>query len=315
VSRDDIFSTNPLRQLAGKSASLGRRAAMIQAIRRYFLAHDYLEVETPLLISAPAPEPHIDAIPCGPLYLHSSPELHMKRLLAAGYPRLFQICRCFRGGERGARHLPEFTMLEWYQAGSDYRNLMSECEALLLDVFDALGCGAILTFQGNRISLRPPWETITVADAFSRHAPLTMAEALRQERFDEMMACHIEPALGMIKPAFIYDYPLHGGSLARVKGDDPSLTERFELYIGGLELANAFSELTDAAEQRRRFQEAAGDRVARGKEASPLDERFLEALPFMPAAAGIALGIDRLAMVVTDRATIAEVVAFAPEDL
>lgn len=315
MSRDDIFLTNPLRKLAGKSAALWRRAALLQAIRRYFITQDYLEVETPLLIPAPAPEPHIDAIRCEARYLHSSPELHMKRLLAAGYPRLFQICHCFRAEERGDRHLPEFTMLEWYQAGSDYRSLMSECEALLLYVCEALGCGAYLPCQGRQISLQPPWETITVADAFSLHAPLTMAEALRQDRFDEIMACHIEPALGRIKPTFIYDYPLHYGSLARAKADDPSLSERFELYIGGLELANAFSELTDADEQRRRFQAAIEERAARGKNAGVLDERFLAALPFMPAAAGIALGIDRLAMLVTGRAIIDEVVAFVHEDL
>ena len=288
---------------------------MLQAIRRYFVTHAYLEVETPLLIPAPAPEPHIDAIPCGALYLHSSPELHMKRLLAAGYPRLFQICRCFRGGERGERHLPEFTMLEWYQAGSDYRNLMLECEALLLYVFDALGIGAALPCQGRQIDLQPPWEIITVADAFSRYAPLTMLEALRQDRFDEIMACHIEPTLGMTKPTFICDYPLHCGSLARAKANDPALSERFELYVGGLELANAFSELTNADEQRRRFQAALEDRAARGKSAIPLDERFLGALPFMPEVAGIALGVDRLAMLVTDRAAIDEVVAFVHEDL
>lgn len=315
MSRDDIFLTTSLRKLAGKSASLWRRAAMIQAIRRYFITHGYLEVETPLLIPAPAPEPHIDAIPCGALYLHTSPELHMKRLLAAGYPRLFQICRCFRGGERGGRHLPEFTMLEWYQAGGNYKDLMSECEALLLYVFDALGCGAFLPCQGRQITLQSPWEILTVADAFSRYAPLTMVEALRRDCFDEMMACHIEPALGLITPTFLYDYPFHSGSLARAKAEDASLTERFELYIGGVELANAFSELTDAGEQRQRFQAASAERAAGGKLAYPLDERFLEALSFMPGAAGIALGIDRLAMLVTDRSTIDEAVAFVPEDL
>jgi lysyl-tRNA synthetase class 2 len=288
---------------------------MIQAMRRFFIIHGYLEVETPLLIPAPAPEAHIDAVSCGNWFLHASPELCMKRLLAAGYPRLFQICRCFRSNERGNRHLPEFTILEWYQAGSDYKILMSECEALLSFVFRELGCGATLPCQGSGVNLQPPWETITVAHAFDLHAPLSMSEALRTDCFDEIMACHIEPALGLVKPTFIYDYPLHPGCLARAKKDDPTLTERFELYIGGLELANAFSELTDAEEQRRRFQTAERERSALGKLAYPVAEKFLTALSSMPEAAGIALGIDRLAMILMDRPAIDDVVAFAPEDL
>jgi lysyl-tRNA synthetase class 2 len=248
--------------LAGKRDFLWRRAAMIQAMRRFFIAHDYLEVETPQLIPAPAPEVHIDALGCGNRFLHTSPELCMKRLLAAGYTRLFQICRCFRSQERGERHLPEFTMLEWYQAGSDYKKMMSECEAMLSFVFRELGFDATLCYGGRSINLQPPWEIITVADAFAHYAPLSLAEALRTDCFDEIMACHIEPKLGMLRPTFIYDYPLHSGCLAKAKKDDPGFTERFELYIGGLELANAFSELTDAEEQRRRFQAAARERPA-----------------------------------------------------
>ena len=301
--------------LADKRDFLWRRAAMIQAMRRFFIIHGYLEVETPSLIPAPAPEAHIDAVSCGNWFLHTSPELCMKRLLAAGYPRIFQICRCFRSKERGTRHLPEFTILEWYQADSDYRKLMTECQDLLSFVFHELGCGGALSFQGRRVSLQPPWEMITVADAFDLHAPLSMSEALRTECFDEMMACHIEPELGVSKPTFIYDYPLHPGCLARAKKGDPSLTERFELYIGGLELANAFSELTDAEEQRTRFQVSERERSAMGKSAYPVPERFLTALSSMPEAAGIALGIDRLAMILTDRSTIDNVVAFVPEDL
>jgi lysyl-tRNA synthetase class 2 len=156
---------------------------------------------------------------------------------------------------------------------------------------------------------------ITVADAFDLHAPLSLSEALRTSCFDEIMACNIEPALGMAKPTFIYDYPLYPGCLAKANKDDPSLTERFELYIGGLELANAFSELTDAEEQRRRFQAAERERSAMGKPAFPVAENFLTALSSMPEAAGIALGIDRLAMILTDRPTIDDVVAFVPEDL
>ncbi len=288
---------------------------MIQAIRRFFIVHDYLEVETPLLIPAPAPEVHIDAVGCGSRFLHTSPELCMKRLLAAGFPRIFQICRCFREQERGDRHLPEFTMLEWYRAGSNYQELMRECESLFAFVFGELGCGPVLCYRGRPVDLQPPWEMVTVAEAFARHAPLSMSEALRKDRFDELMACHIEPALGRTAPTFLYDYPLHHGSLAKAKNDDPTLTERFELYIGGLELANGCSELTDGVEQRHRFQVAGAERRSMGKTAYPSAERFLAALPLMPEAAGIALGIDRLAMILSDAATIEDVVAFRPEDL
>jgi elongation factor P--(R)-beta-lysine ligase len=300
---------------ARKKNSLRRRAALIQAIRSFFNHRDYLEVETPHMIPAPAPEVHIDAVSCGSRYLHASPELCMKRLLAADYPRIFQICKCFRCEERGARHLPEFTMLEWYHAGTGYMDLMKECEELLSHVFFELGCGDALSYQGRRIFLQPPWERITVADAFSLYAPVTMSEAVERDCFDEMIANHIEPNLGAVKPTFIYDYPLHPGALARAKKEDAALAERFELYIGGLELANAFSELTDAQEQRLRFHDAESMRLAMGKAVYPPAERFLNALSDMPEASGIALGIDRLAMIVTDSSTIDEVVAFVPEDL
>jgi lysyl-tRNA synthetase class 2 len=186
---------------------------------------------------------------------------------------------------------------------------------MLSSVFRELGCGATLCCQGRIVSLQAPWEMVTVADAFDRHAPLPLSEALRTDCFDEMMACHIEPELGLVKPTFLYDYPLHPGCLAKAKKDAPTLSERFELYIGGLELANAFSELTDAEEQRRRFEAAERERLARGKPVYPVAERFLTALSSLPEAAGIALGIDRLAMILTDRPTIDDVVAFVPEDL
>src|SRR5574340_308092 len=242
--------------LAGKKAFLRGRADMMQAVRSFFIHNDYLEVETPQMIPSPAPEVHIYAISCGSLYLHASPELCIKQLLAAEYPRIFQICKCFRGEERGARHLPEFTMLEWYHAGIGYMDLMEECEALLSRVFCELGCGEVLFYQGRRIALALPWERLTVAEAFSLYAPMTLSEALDRDCFDEMMAEHLEPCLGVLKPTFIYDYPLHPGALARAKKEDGALAERFELYMGGLELANAFAELTDAQEQRLRFYDA-----------------------------------------------------------
>jgi lysyl-tRNA synthetase class 2 len=301
--------------LAKKRDALRLRARMIQALRQFFHERNYLEVETPVRIPTPAPEEHIDAPLSGDWFLQTSPELCMKRLVAAGYSRLFQISKCFREAERGELHLPEFTLLEWYRQGSDYRDLMAECEDLILHVAGALEKSEALLFRGRRISLRKPWTRISVQDAFTRHATLSLPEALQTGRFDEIMACEIEPRLGVDRPVFLYDYPVALGALARAKEGDAALAERFELYLGGLELANAFSELTDEAEQRRRFEKARQFRRAAGKRDYPSPEPFLRALPAMPDSAGIALGVDRLAMLLTDAAAIDEVVAFTPEML
>jgi elongation factor P--(R)-beta-lysine ligase len=240
----------------------------------------------------------------------------MKRLLAAGYPKIFQICKCFRAGERGALHLPEFTMLEWYRTGTDYRTLMDDCESLVARIAAELGLGDAVSWQGKRICLLPPWERITVGEAFARYVGLSVEEALRRDCFDEIMVCAVEPHLGMERPVFLYEYPAELGALARVNAENPEVAERFELYAAGLELANAFSELTDVEEQRRRFEEASRDRRLKNCPAYPLlPERFLAALSQMPPSAGIALGIDRLAMILADQATIDAVVAFTPESL
>jgi elongation factor P--(R)-beta-lysine ligase len=302
-------------KLPCKMDALKFRAAMTGAIRRFFLDQDFLEIETPLRIPAPAPESQIEPIVSGDWVLQTSPELCMKRLLAAGYPKIFQICKCFRAGERGAHHLPEFTMLEWYRTGTDYLTLMDDCETLISHIAGALGLGDTVSRQGERICLTPPWERITVREAFCRYAGLSVEEALRSDRFDERMVCAIEPHLGRERPVFLYEYPATLGALARLKSDDRKVAERFELYIGGLELANAFSELTDSAEQRRRFNEASRDRRQKNRPAYPLPERFLASLSRMPPSAGIALGLDRLAMLLADQTTIDAVVAFTPESL
>lgn len=302
-------------RLIAKEDALKLRARMIQAIRRFFLERDFLEIETPCRIPAPAPEAHIEAVASGEWFLHTSPELCMKRLLAAGYPKIFQICRCFRGGERGDRHLPEFTLLEWYRRGADYLSLMDDCEALIGAAAGELGFAAGIPRRGGPIRLLPPWERFTVREAFARHAPLTLSEALDSDRFDEIMACAIEPHLGMERPVFLYEYPVELGALARVKEGNPEVAERFELYIGGMEVANAFSELTDAREQRRRFEAAGRERLVRGGAVYPMPEPFLEALPQMHPSAGIALGVDRLAMLLAGKDRIDDVVAFTPEFL
>lgn len=302
-------------RLLAKEDALKLRARMIQAIRRFFLERDFLEIETPCRIPAPAPEAHIEAVASGDWFLHTSPELCMKRLLAAGYPKIFQICRCFRSGERGEGHLPEFTLLEWYRAGADYRALMDDCENLIFGAAGGLGFKGEILRTGRAIRLQPPWERLTVGEAFSRYAPISLSEALSGDCFDEIMACAIEPRLGWERPVFLYEYPAALGALARIKEGDPAVAERFELYIAGVELANAFSELTDAEEQRRRFEEAGQSRRRQGGRVYPMPERFLAALPQMPPSAGIALGVDRLAMVLAGKDRIDDVVAFTPEFL
>jgi len=239
----------------------------------------------------------------------------MKRMMAAGYEKIFQICRCWREAERGSQHLPEFTLLEWYRAGIDYRALMEESEGLIRTVAGKVGLGQKLVYKGREIDLTEPWERISVEEAFDRYAQMSAKEALERDLFDEAIVCHIEPRLGTKKPTFLYDFPAGRGSLARLKKENPALAERFELYVAGLEIANAFSELTDAEEQRKRFGLEENIRRSLGKPPYPVPNRFLDELENMPQAAGIALGVDRLVMVLLDAEKIDEVVAFTPEEL
>lgn len=309
------YSFKPAFRQAAIKTRLQLRAKIIQAIRRFFHEHDYLEVETPCRVPVIAPEAHIEAELSGNWFLHTSPELSMKRLLAAGYPRIFQICKCFRAKERGLKHLPEFTLLEWYHAGRDYVDMMAECENLLRFAIRALDLEDRLVYQGRKVDLNPPWKRLTVADAFHLYAAQSLEEALLNDRFDEIIAFEIEPHLGNDKPVFLYDYPAEKGALARLKPGNPDVAQRFELYVCGLELCNAFDELTDPLEQRRRFEVDRQVRAASGKKAYPMPEKFLQALDDMPPAAGNALGLDRLVMLFSDAAQIDDVVAFTPEEL
>jgi lysyl-tRNA synthetase class 2 len=295
---------------------LQRRARIIYAIRSFFVDSDYLEVETPIRIPAPAPEAHIDAVASGDQFLQTSPELCMKRLLAAGIPRIFQICRCFRHGERGRLHLPEMTLLEWYRANSNYLDLMDECEHLINTVARMSGSDEnTLTYQGINIKLTPPWSRISVNEAFEKWGSIALQDALDRGQFDEIMVEEIEPNLPQTRPVFLYDYPASRAALARLKPQDSRYAERFELYIGGLEICNAFGELTDPAEQRKRFESEREHRLQSGKPQYPMPEKFLAALGSMPPAAGNALGIDRLVMLFSDSKQIDDVVAFTPEEL
>ena len=296
--------------------NLQLRARIIQAIRGFFVERDYLEVETPIRIPAPAPEAHIDALESGDRFLQTSPELCMKRLLAAGIPRIFQLCKCFRQGERGRLHLPEMTLLEWYRADSNYLDLMEECEDLINTVARINGSKEdILIYQGNEIKLAPPWPRIAVSEAFEKWGSTALQDALERGQFDEIMVEEIEPGLAQGRPVFLYDYPSSQAALARLKPQDSRFAERFELYIGGLEICNAFSELTDPVEQRERFEREADQRRRSGNPIYPMPEKFLAALGDMPPAAGNALGIDRLVMLFSDSPQIDDVVAFTPEEL
>jgi lysyl-tRNA synthetase class 2 len=302
-------------RLKARSRYLVLRARLIHLIRRFLAGRGYLEVETPLLIPAPAPEAHIDAVNADGRFLHTSPELCMKRLLAAGYDRIFQITKCFRKSERGARHLPEFTLLEWYCTGADYRGLMDECEELIPWLAWEMGLKDRIPYQGRQIDLKCPWERLLVGSAFDRYASVPMLQALEADCFSQVLAEEIEPHLGLSRPVFLYDYPAPQASLARLKEEDPSLCERFELYLAGLELANGFSELTDPREQRARFEREMAMRLSQKKQVYPTPEKFLTALEHMPVSAGIALGVDRLVMLFSDTTRIDDVVSFTPDEL
>ena len=272
-------------------ACLSERARVLRAIRAFFDARGFTEVETPVRIPAPAPEPHIDCPPSGNWFLRASPELQMKKLLAAGMERIYQIGPCFRAGEKGRRHSPEFTMLEWYRANADYSQIAVDAEELLVEV---------LTRDHAYV------QRITVREAYLRWAGWDPVETWDQDRFDFDMATKIEPNLPK-EPLFLTDYPAPAASLARLKSDDPRVAERWELYVDGIELANAFTELIDPVEQRRRFELAREERRALGEADYPLDEEFLDALARMPPSGGVALGVDRLVMLACGASSIADV--------
>mgnify|MGYP001481547486 CR=1 FL=1 len=292
------------------------RAALFASIRRFFSSRGFLEVDTPLRQPVIIPESNIAPLTAEGQYLQTSPELCMKRILAAGCDNIFQICPCFRQGERGRRHLEEFTMLEWYRLDADYRQLMDDCECLLAAVGKDLA-GTVAGGEGGalqRFDLARPWPRLSVEEAFRRYSPLPLERSMSDDCFEEMLVEHVEPYLGCAKPLFLYDYPVEMAALARTKPGQPTRAERFELYLQGVELANGFSELTDAREQRQRFAAELGRIERMGRSHGGIPERFLADLERLPAAAGIALGVDRLYMLLTGCGEISQAVSFGPED-
>ncbi len=277
------------------TAVLKVRARVLSRIRSFFDSCGFTEVETPVRIEAPAPECHID---CPPVatggFLRASPELQMKKLLAAGMDCLYQIGPCFRDGEAGSRHNPEFTMIEWYRRESSYADIRNDTVNLVSGLFKEFSPHSSVTFADY-----------TVREAYCRFAGWDPWKSWDCERFDYDMACKIEPALAQIEGGvFLTDYPIEAASLSRTRGD---VAERWELYWNGVELANCFSELDDSVEQTARFEQAKAQRAALGESDYPIDADFLSCVPLMGKAAGVALGIDRLIMALTGARHISQV--------
>ncbi|MFP5213340.1 MAG: EF-P lysine aminoacylase EpmA, partial [Acidobacteriota bacterium] len=298
-----------------KRPALDLRGEIVRAVREFFRQEGFLEVQTPLLTPSPAPEPHIEAVPADEgRFLITSPELYMKRLLAAGYEKIFQISPAFRRGERGRLHHPEFTILEWYRLHADYKQLQEDCQRLIRfackTVARAPGDG--WANRGHRLEPEGDWECYTVKEAFLKFAGWAPDASVDQDRFDVDMVEKVEPRLGFPRPCILQDYPANQAALARLKPGDGSVAERFELYWAGVELANGFSELTDASEQRMRFEEAREMQKRMGRIPYPSPEAFLESLDHLSPCAGIALGLDRLVMLLAGADSLDEVVAFPP---
>lgn len=292
--------------------ALRTRSRVVAAIRRFFEDRDFLEVDTPVRLAAPALELNIHAEPAGDHYLRTSPELHMKRLLAEGFERIYQIGPCFRRGEQGPLHNPEFTMLEWYRLHADYMDMLVDTKALTAHVVEAVLGTPQLQIGGRELTLFPHWKCMTVQHAFRQAANWDVLADVDADRFDLDMVDKVEPWLPRDTPVVLMDYPAEAGGLARTHRADPRAVERWELYMGGIELANAFSELTDPAEQRKRFEACARARAARGEAVYPIDQDFLGALERgLPPCGGVAFGLDRFVMLLAGAETIHHVRAFS----
>jgi len=291
------------------AGALRLRASVRRAIRAFFDDAGFLEVETPVRVSVPALEPYIDAIPAGDGYLRTSPEFHMKRLLAAGMPRIWQAGPCFRADEAGRLHSPEFAMLEWYRAPGDYRAILDDTQALLRAVTEA--CGGFRQADGTHIDVTCDWDIRTVSDAFRTAAGWDPLRTFDPDRFDLDLVNHVEPSLPRDRAVVLIDYPVETAALAACRPGDPPCAERWELYLGGIEIANAYTELTDPAELRRRFAHWTALRAARGAPAYAPDAALLAAMDAgLPPCGGIALGLDRLIMRLAGAAALAAVLPF-----
>jgi len=313
-----------------RMSALWHRAKALAAVRAYFAGEGFLEVETPLLVPSPGLEIHLDAVRAGDGYLITSPEYQMKRLLAGGFERIYQVCKCFRGNEHGPHHSGEFTMIEWYRAYASLDRIIADTERLVAAVFAALG--------STLIDVTPPWPQKTVRDAMREWAGVEVIgdepasdliakvraagievddHAAWDDAFFAAFLARVEPKIASLtRPLILRDWPAPLAALARRRDDDPLTALRFEAYLGGIELANAFDELVDPVEQRARFEDDLRIRRARGRAEYPVDDKLIAALAEgLPPSAGIALGFDRLVMVATGARSIDQVLTFTADEL
>ncbi len=333
-----------LRDDASMREIFEKRARIVQGIRQFFIERQFLEVETPMLVKLPGMEPYLDVFKTRfepehgegkDMYLITSPEYAMKKLLVGGLPRIFQITRSFRNKETGGSlHNPEFTMIEWYRAEADYMHIMRDTEELVKFLCLRLYNKGSFVYRGKEIDVLGGFERVRVREAFERYAgvsremfedpELLVVEACKRgyqaktydDAFFLIFLNEIEAKLGAERPVILYEYPVSMAALSRVCSHDSRYAERFEVYVAGLELANAFSELADADEQRARLVAEREERMVLGKEVYDVDESFIEALRAgMPPSGGIALGVDRLVMLLLDEASIEDVVFFPFRDL
>lgn len=308
-------ATEVARLPRARMQALQGRAKALAAMRGFFAARDFTEVETPLIVPSPGLEIHLDAVPAGDGFLHTSPEYAMKRLIAAGFERIYTCCKCFRGNEHGPHHAGEFTMIEWYRAFADLEAIIRDTEELVATVVTAVAGRPVARLGGRDFDVTPPWPRMTVAEAMRRFAHTELSD-IRGDAWDDaffqIFLEKVDPAIAALDyPLILCDWPAPLAALARKKPGDPSTALRFEAYVGGLELANAFDELTDPVEQRARFLDDQRIRRDRARAVYPLDEKLLAALAEgLPPSGGIALGFDRLVMLATGSDDIAQVLAF-----
>lgn len=322
-----------------------QRSRIIKAIRQFFDSNGYLEIEPPLLTPYATMDNNIDSVNATlhdpskkrlDFYLHSSPEHAMKKLLAAGAEKIYYLGKVFRDGEWTQHHNPEFTMLEWYRTGINYTDIQDETEDLVKHIAASIGQEKAIQYSNDTVTLEGPWERMTLSDLFEERTESPLHECLQlsvirkcadslgiyfdkeddwESVFFRIFLEKVEPGLGIPHPIFVRDYPVMMGLMAKRKSDDPEWVERVELYLGGLELANGYSELLDPTEQRDRFEIVKEIKSKQANKNFLLDDDLLDALPLIKSsAAGMALGVDRLTMLLLDKQDIRDVLLFPAHD-
>ncbi len=291
---------------------LALRAKVLRLLRRALDGRGYLEVETPSRVRSPGTDVNIEAFASEDRWLITSPEFHLKRLLAAGMKKIYRIGSVFRKGERTGLHNPEFTLLEFYGAGLTWEGMIGETEAIIGEVVDGMG-RTKTAYQGRACDLRAPWKRLSVDDAFRAYAGWSPLCRFDEDRFYFDLVDKVERRLGVGSPTVLHHYPAPLAMLAKISEEDPRAALRFEVYVCGVELANAFEELTDPQEQRRRFERDLEQRRLRGLPEYPIDDVFLEALGDLPPCSGTAVGVDRLVMLIAGAENLDEVIAFPDE--